>query len=81
MDKGLRVRLADGEMELVRRLAKAENLSLGEYVRRVLREVGQRVPTRSVAAKLASIREAVRHSFPIGSIVELNREIAKGYEQ
>ena len=70
MDKGLR--LADGEMELVRRLAKAEDLSVGEYVRPVLRAVGQRVPTRSVAAKLASIREAVRHSFLTGSIVELN---------
>ena len=60
MDKGLRVRLADGEMELIRRLAKAENLSVEGYVRRVLREVGQRVPTRSVAHCGAELRDRER---------------------
>lgn len=73
-----RVLLADEEMESVRRLAKAENLNVGEYVRRALREDELRRSSLSSSAKLAAIREATRHSFPTGSIGEMNREIADG---
>ena len=81
MSKRLQVLLPDEEMDSVRRLAKAENLSVGEYVRRALREDELRRPSRSASAKLASIREATRHSFPTGSVEEMNREIAEGYAQ
>ena len=81
MSKRLQVLLPDDEMESVRRLAKAENLTVGEYVRRALREDEPRRSSLSSSAKLASIREALRLSFPSGSIEALNREIADGYSR
>ncbi len=75
----LQVLLSDEEMESVRRLAKAENLSVGEYVRRALREDELRQQSRSASVKLASIRAATRLSLPTGSVEEMNRGIAEGY--
>ncbi len=67
-------------MESIHRLAAAENLSVGEYVRRALREVENSRPTRTASAKLAAIREAVTFNFPSGDIRDMNREIERGYQ-
>jgi hypothetical protein len=80
MSKRLQVILPDEEMETIRRQAKNESLTVGEYVRRALREVESRRPARNPAAKLASIREAVTNSFPTVNIEEMNREIERGYQ-
>jgi hypothetical protein len=79
MSKRLQVLIPDEEMTSIQRQAKSENLSVGEYVRGALREVEARRQTRSSAAKLASIREASKHSFPTSDIEEVNREIERGY--
>ncbi|MBI3473947.1 MAG: ribbon-helix-helix protein, CopG family [Candidatus Solibacter usitatus] len=79
MSKRLQVLIPDEEMETIRRQAKNERLSVGEYVRRALREVESRRPARNPAAKLTSIREAVRCSFPTADIEQMNREIERGY--
>lgn len=67
-------------MESIHRQARSEHLTVGEYVRRALREVQSRRPTMSPAAKLAAIREAARCSFPTSDIEEMNREIEQGYQ-
>ena len=71
--------MPDEEMESLHRQAKSENLTVGEYVRRALREVESRRPTMSAASKLICIRQAARHVFPTGDIAEMNREIERGY--
>ena len=76
----LEVRYAHAMSKPIHRPAKSENLTVGEYVRRAWREVESRRPTKSPSAKLASIREAVKYSFPTGSIEEMNREIELGYQ-
>ena len=67
------------EMEAIQFQATSENVSVGEYVRRVLREMGFRKPSRSAAAKLASIREGAQCGFPTADIEDMNREIERGY--
>jgi len=79
MSKRLQVLIPDEEMESVKRQAQLEKLTVGEYVRRALREVESRRPSGSAAAKLASIREAARRSFPTAGIEQMNREIEEGY--
>ena len=66
-------------MESIQRQAKSENLTVGEYVRRALRELESRRPTSSPAAKLTCIRDAVMCSFPTAGIEEMNREIERAY--
>ena len=72
--------MPDEEMESIQRQAESEQLSVGEYVRRALREVESHRPTRNPAAKLAAIREGAKCSFPSGDIEEMNREIERGYQ-
>lgn len=80
MSKRLQVLLPDEEMVSLRRLAEADNLSVGEYVRRALREVENSRPTRTASAKLSAIREAATYNFPSGDIRDMNREIERGYQ-
>jgi hypothetical protein len=70
--------MPDEEMAALRRQAKSENLSVGESVRRALREAESRRPTKSAAAKVAAIRKAVQHAFPTGDLGQMNREIERG---
>jgi len=79
MSKRLQVLIPDEEMQSIQRQAKSENLTVGEYVRRALREAGSRRPAKSPAAKLAAVREAAGCSFPTADIEEMNREIERGY--
>jgi hypothetical protein len=79
MSKRLQVLLPDAEMEAVQRLAKAENISVGELVRRALRDAEHQRPTKSATAKLAAIRTAVQFAYPTADIDEMNREIQQGY--
>ena len=79
MSSRLQVLLPDEEMDAIRRQAENECLSVGEYVRRALREAERRRPHHSAAAKLAAIREAVKFSAPTADIDQMNREIEQGY--
>lgn len=69
MSKRLQVLVPDDEMESIPRQAQQQSLTVGEYVRRALREV----------AKLAAIRKAATFSFPVTEVEEMNREINRGY--
>jgi predicted transcriptional regulator len=79
MSKRLQVVLSDEEMKSVELLAGSQNLSIGEFVRRSLREVSARRPTSSAEMKLAAVRQAATNSFPTADIEQMNREIAEGY--
>ena len=78
MSKRLQVLLPDEEMNEIRRLAAAEQLTVGEWVRRSLRQAREQEPAR-IAAKLRAIHEAAQYSFPVGDIRQMIDEIEQGY--
>lgn len=79
MSQRLQVLVLDGEMDAIRKHAAMEKLSVGEYVRRTLREADAQRPSKSASAKLSVIRQAVLHSLPTADIALMNREIQQEY--
>ena len=81
MSKRLQVLLPDPEMEEIRRLARRERLTVGEWVRRILREARSRQPVREPQLKLKAVRKAAEYSFPTGDIEQMLGEIERGYQK
>jgi hypothetical protein len=81
MSKRLQVLLADDEMSDIQILAKREKLTVGEWVRRTLREARQQKSVRDPAVKLAAIRRAVENpsAVPEVDVDQMLREIEQGY--
>jgi hypothetical protein len=73
--------MADDEMSDIRLLAQRERLTVGEWVRRTLREARRRQSTKDPAAKLKAIRRAAEYSpsIPEVDIDQMLREIEQGY--
>lgn len=69
--------LPDQEMLAIQRLARRERLTVGEWVRRALREVREKRPVNDPETKLRAIRRAAEYSFPTGDI----RSDARGNRQ
>ena len=81
MSKRLQVLLADDEMSDIQLLAQRERLTVGEGVRRTLREARSHKSLKDPAAKLRAVRRAVEHSdgVPEVDIDQMLREIEQGY--
>ena len=79
MSKRLQVLVEDAEMRDLRRVARRNNVTVAEWVRRALRTARRSEPTRDADRKLAVIRAAVRQSFPAGEIGLMLAEIERGY--
>jgi len=81
MSKRLQVLLADDEMADIQLLAQREHVTVGEWVRRTLREARKQQSVRDPAAKLAAIRRAAEYSpgVPEVDIDQMLREIEQGY--
>jgi len=80
MSKRLQVLIPDKEMSEIQRLARRERLTVGEWVRRVLRQARASRPATEPETKLSAVRRAVEHSFPTADIDQMLREIERGYE-
>ncbi len=80
MSKRLQVLLPDQEMTEIQRLARREKLTVGEWVRRVLREAREQKPANDREAKLKAVRRSIGYSFPTADLDEMNREIERGYQ-
>jgi len=80
MSKRLQVLLPDQEMLDIQRLAKREKLTVGEWVRRVLREARAARPGTEPEAKLRVVRRAAEYSFPTADVKQMLSEIERGYE-
>jgi hypothetical protein len=80
VSKRLQVLLPDQEMAEIQRFARREKVTVGEWVRRVLREARQQKPTSDPEAKLEAIRRSVEFSFPTADIEQMNLEIERGYQ-
>ena len=80
MSKRLQVLLPDQEMTEIQRLARREKLTVGEWVRRALRDAREQKPSKDPDTKLKAIRRGVALSFPTADIEQMNREIERGYQ-
>jgi hypothetical protein len=81
MSKRLQVLLPDREMSDIQRLARRERLTVGEWVRRTLREAREQKPVNDAEAKLKAIRRGAGYSFPTGDIEQMLGEIERGYQK
>lgn len=79
MSKRLQVLLPEQEMKEIQRLARLDRLTVGEWVRRVLREARAQKPSSGPEAKLAAVRRSVEYSFPTADMEQMLREIEQGY--
>lgn len=79
MSKRLQVLLPDSEMSEIQRLAKREHLSVGEWVRRVLREARASRPVIDPETKLKAVRRGAQYSFPTADVDQMLSEIERGY--
>jgi hypothetical protein len=80
MSKRLQVLLPDTEMSEIQRLAKRENLTVGEWVRRALRGARASRPVIDTETKLKAVRRGAKYSFPTGDIEQMLSEIERGYD-
>ena len=80
MSKRLQVLLPDQDMADIQRLAKRERLTVGEWVRRTLREARTSRPVIEPETKLKSVRRAVKHAFPTADVEQMLSEIERGFE-
>jgi len=79
MSKRLQVLLADREMSDIRLFARREGLTVGEWVRRTLRQASTRQSVNDPESKLEAIRSAAEYSFPTADIDRMLKEIERGY--
>jgi len=80
MSKRLQVLLSDDEMSAVQRLARREHLTVGEFVRRVLREARASRPVIEPETKLKAVRQGAQYAFPVADIEQMLAEIERGYQ-
>ena len=79
MTKRLQVLLDDREWRELQKVAKAERMTVAEWVRQALRARRATASTVDVDARLEAIRTAARHQFPTADIDDMNAEIERGY--
>lgn len=79
MSKRLQVLLEEADLRDLQRAARKNRMTLSEWVRQAIREARRREPRVDAEKKLAVIRSAARHSFPVGDIDEMLSQIESGY--
>ena len=77
----MQVLLPDSEMDEIEKLAKRENLTVGAWVRRTLRDARARKPVQDAETKLTAIQAATAYSFPTTDIDQMLAEIERGYQR
>jgi hypothetical protein len=78
MSKRLQVVVKDEELARYTRTADAAGLSLSEWARQALRTAAREFSSGDVEAKLAAIRRAAAHNFPVPDIDTLLAEMESG---
>jgi hypothetical protein len=79
MSKRLQVLLPDQEMLDIQRLARRDHITVGEWVRRALREARTRKPVNDAETKLKAVRRGAEYAFPTADIEGMLDEIERGY--
>ena len=79
MAKRLQVLVDEAELRDIRRTARAQRMTVAEWVRGALRAARRRQPAGDAGKKLEIIRAAARHAFPTAEIDVMLAEIERGY--
>ena len=79
MSKRLQVLLEEPEFREIQRMARAQRMTVAEWVRRALRAARSDRSAGDLARKLAAIRSALREKQPTAEIDQMNAEIERGY--
>jgi hypothetical protein len=72
------VLIPDSEMSDIQRLATRERLTVGEWVRRTLRDARASRPVIAPETKLKAVRRSAEYSFPTADIEQMLGEIERG---
>ncbi|MBI2346237.1 MAG: antitoxin [Deltaproteobacteria bacterium] len=75
----LQVLLDRRDYRALREVAKQQGLSLGEWVRRVLRQAAQVWSPKPTVKKIQAIRRAAKGEYPTAEIGQMLSEIEHGY--
>ena len=67
------------EWREIQRVARANRMTVAEWVRQALRAARARTPGTGAARKLDVIRAAACHEFPTDGIDQMLEEIERGY--
>ncbi len=62
-------------------MARRERLTVGEWVRKTLREARSRQPVQEPHLKLKAVRKAAEYSFPTANLEQMLAEIESGYQK
>ncbi len=79
MSKRLQVLLPDPEMSDIQQLARREHLTVGEWVRRALRDARARRPVTDPEIKLKAVRRGAEYAFPTAEVSQMLTEIERVY--
>ena len=79
MSKRLQVIVSDAEYGMIRNMAKQQNISIAEWVRRALYRERQARPHIDANKKLGAVRAAINYNFPTADIDQMLGEIESGY--
>jgi len=79
MAKRIQVTIQDAELWEIQRAAEARQMSVADWVREVLDRACRRERLGEIAKRIAIIRAAAQHDYPVSDIEGMLREIEKGY--
>ena len=79
MTTRLQVLLDDAELSELRRFARERRMTVAEIVRQTLRAARAEAETLDLADRLATVKRAYEHRFPIDDIDVVPGEIERGY--
>jgi hypothetical protein len=79
MSKRLQVLLDEPEWREVQRTARAQRMTVAEWVRQALRAARRREPLGDAGRKLEVVRSGALHDYPVADIDQMLAEIERGY--
>ncbi len=79
MSKRLQVLLDEAEWKEIQRIARAQRMTVAEWVRGTLRAARKREPGGDVGRKLDVVRASARYAFPTADVPQMLAEIERGY--
>jgi hypothetical protein len=79
MSTRLQVLVEDSELREIQRVARAQRMTVAEWVRQALRQARRQSPSGATGKKLDVVRTASRYAYPTADIATMLQEIEGGY--
>ncbi|TVR31120.1 MAG: CopG family transcriptional regulator [Spirochaetaceae bacterium] len=75
----LQVLLEEEEMAALKQLARQENMTVSEWVRRAVKHEMRERPGKAAQTKLETVRSFARYGFPVADWNDMAAEVESGY--